>query len=40
MVAGQAVPIAVISVVVGVLCGLLFDAAMKRRYGTKGGLRR
>lgn len=39
-IAGQAVPIAVISVVVGVLCGLLFDAAMKRRYGTKGGLRR
>lgn len=39
-IAGQAVPIAVISVVVGVLWGLLFDAAMKRRYGTKGGLRR
>ena len=38
-IAGQAVPIAVISVVVGVLWGLLFDAAMKRRYGTKGGLR-
>lgn len=36
-VAGQAVPIAVISVVVGVLWGLLFDVAMKRRYGTKGG---
>ena len=39
-IAGQAVPIAVISVVVGVLWGLLFDVAMKRRYGTKGGLRR
>lgn len=39
-IAGQAVPVAVISVVVGVLWGLLFDAAMKRRYGTKGGLRR
>ena len=39
-ISGQAVPIAVISVVVGVLWGLLFDAAMKRRYGTKGGLRR
>ena len=39
-IAGQAVPIAVVSVVVGVLWGLLFDAAMKRRYGTKGGLRR
>ena len=38
--AGQAVPISVISVVVGVLWGLLFDVAMKRRYGTKGGLRR
>ena len=36
-IAGQAVPIAVISVVVGVLWGLLFDVAMKRRYGTKGG---
>ena len=35
-IAGQAVPIAVISV----LWGLLFDVAMKRRYGTKGGLRR
>ena len=39
-IAGQAVPIAVISVVIGVLWGLLFDVAMKRRYGTKGGLRR
>ena len=39
-IAGQAVPIAVIYVVVGVLWGLLFDVAMKRRYGTKGGLRR
>lgn len=39
-IAGQAVPISVISVVVGVLWGLLFDVAMKRRYGTKGGLRR
>ena len=39
-IAGQAVPIAVISVVVGVLWGLLFDAARKRRDGTKGGLRR
>ena len=39
-IAGQAVPIAVVSVVVGVLWGLLFDVAMKRRYGTKGGLRR
>ena len=39
-IAGQAVPIAVISVVVGVLWGQLFDVAMKRRYGTKGGLRR
>lgn len=39
-IARQAVPIAVISVVVGVLWGLLFDVAMKRRYGTKGGLRR
>lgn len=36
-IAGQSVPIAVISVVVGVVYALLFDAAMKRRYAAKGG---
>lgn len=36
-IAGQSVPVAVISVVVGVVYALLFDAAMKRRYGAKGG---
>jgi uncharacterized membrane protein len=35
-IAGQSVPIAVISVVVGVIYALLFDAAMKRKYA-KGG---
>ena len=36
-IAGQSVPIAVLSVVVGVVYALLFDAAMKRRYAAKGG---
>lgn len=36
-IAGRSVPIAVISVVVGVVYALLFDAAMKRRYAAKGG---
>lgn len=36
-IAGKSVPIAVISVVVGVVYALLFDAAMKRRYAAKGG---
>lgn len=36
-IAGQSVPIAVISVGVGVVYALLFDAAMKRRYAAKGG---
>ena len=36
-IAGRSVPIAVISVVVGVGYALLFDAAMKRRYAAKGG---
>lgn len=36
-IAGQSVPIAVISVVVGVVYALLFDASMKRRYAAKGG---
>ena len=35
-IAGQSVPIAVLSVVVGVVYALLFDAAMKRRYAAKG----
>ena len=35
-IAGQSVPIAVISVIVGVIYALLFDAAMKRKYA-KGG---
>jgi uncharacterized membrane protein len=37
-IAGQSVPIAVISVIVGIIYALLFDAAMKRRYA-KGGKR-
>lgn len=37
-IAGQSVPIAAISVIVGVIYALLFDAAMKRRY-EKGGER-
>lgn len=36
-IAGKSVPIAVISVVVGVVYALLFDRAMKRRYSGKGG---
>ena len=36
-IAGRSVPIAVISVVVGVVYALLFDAAMTRRYAAKGG---
>ena len=37
-IAGQSVPIAIISVVVGVIYALLFDVAMKRKYaGRKGG---
>lgn len=36
-IAGQSVPVAVLSVVVGVVYALLFDAAMKRRYAAKGG---
>ena len=36
-IAGQSVPIAVFSVVIGVVYALLFDAAMKRRYAAKGG---
>jgi uncharacterized membrane protein len=36
-IAGQSVPVAVISVVVGVVYALVFDAAMKRRYAAKGG---
>ena len=36
-IAGQSVPVAVISVVVGIVYALLFAAAMKRRYGAKGG---
>ena len=36
-IAGKSVPIAVISVVVGVVYALLFDRAMKRRYPGKGG---
>jgi uncharacterized membrane protein len=36
-IAGRSVPIAVISVLVGVVYALLFDAAMKRRYAAKGG---
>ena len=35
-IAGQSVPIAIISVMVGVAYALIFDAAMKRKYG-KGG---
>lgn len=35
-IAGQSVPIAVISVIVGVIYALLFDAVMKRKY-EKGG---
>ena len=35
-IAGQSVPVAVISVIVGVVYALLFDAAMKRKYA-KGG---
>lgn len=34
-IAGQSVPIAVISVIVGVCYALLFDAAMKRKYAAK-----
>lgn len=34
-IAGQSVPIAVISVVVGVIWALLFDAYMKRKYSAK-----
>lgn len=37
-IAGQSVPIAVISVIVGVAYALLFDGAMKRKYA-KGGKR-
>lgn len=37
-IAGQSAPIAVISVIVGVIYALVFDAAMKRRYA-KGGSR-
>ena len=37
-IAGQSVPVAVISVIVGVVYALLFDAAMKRKYA-KGGKR-
>ena len=36
-IAGRSVPIAVISVVVGVVYAILFDNAMKRRYAAKGG---
>ena len=37
-IAGQSIPIAVISVVVGVVYALLFDVAMKRKYaGRKEG---
>ena len=36
-IAGQSIPIAVISVVVGVIYALLFDMSMKRKYGAKGG---
>ena len=36
-IAGKSVPIAVISVVVGVIYALLFDAAMKRKYAAKIG---
>lgn len=37
-IAGQSVPIAVISVIVGIVYALLFDAAMRRKYA-KGGKR-
>jgi len=33
----MSVPIAIISVVVGVIYALLFDAAMKRKLTAKGG---
>ena len=36
-IAGQSVPIAVISVIVGVIYALIFDAGMKRKYAAKGG---
>jgi len=36
-VSGMSVPIAIISVVVGVIYALLFDAAMKRKLTAKGG---
>lgn len=36
-IAGQSVPIAVISVVVGILYALLFDLIMKRKYKRNGG---
>ena len=35
-IAGKSVPIAVISVVVGIVYALLFDAAMKRKYAQRG----
>ncbi|MDO5407417.1 MAG: DUF969 domain-containing protein [Eubacteriales bacterium] len=34
-IAGQSVPIAVISLVVGIIYALIFDQTMKRRYGSK-----
>ena len=36
-IAGQSIPIAVISVVVGVVYALLFDIAMKRKYAGRNG---
>lgn len=38
-IAGQSVPVAVLSALVGVIYALLLDAAMKRKYAVKGGRR-